>query len=206
MENLLRCLLCATFLIWNAPNSAAIAPGAADESGLSTLWQIGKFDHSSGEFHSSYGVDYANPSSDVDFVDGKSTDNDWLRFQPGPANGVAGGRLHPFRIHFILSRPLTGEYMLRVAVLYETPRLSTLKVNINGHSGNFYFHPKLDYSAGDWEGTFVPQTSHAERMISIPLRWLHTGENVLTLTAVDSPATPTSAARRYCAGNQRNCL
>jgi alpha-mannosidase len=193
MRTLLRCLLCAVCLLWNAPNSRALAPEPVKASGVSTLWQIGRFDFSSGEFHSNFGVDYANPSSDVDFVVGKSSDSDWLRFQPGPANGIAGGRLHPFRIHFRLSEPLTGSYALRVAILYETPRLSALHVDINGHSGNFYFHPRLDYSAGDWEGTFVPQTSHAERLISIPLRWLHSGENVLTLTAIDSPATPTSA-------------
>jgi alpha-mannosidase len=193
MRNLLQGLLCVMCLVWNAHNCAAITPEPVDANGLSTLWHIGKFDRSSGEFHSNFGVNYANPSSDVDFAVGKDTDNDWPRFQPGPANGLAGGRLHPYRIHFNLKRPISGQYVLRVAMLYETPRLSTLQVDINGHSGNFRFHPLLDYSAGDWEGTFVPQTSHAERMISIPLRWLHAGENVLTLTAIDSPATPSSA-------------
>ena len=83
MNNLLRCWLCAMFLIWNAPNSTAMTHSAADVGGQSTLWQIGKFDHSSGEFHSSYGVDYASPSSDVVFTVGKSRDKDWFRFQPG---------------------------------------------------------------------------------------------------------------------------
>ncbi|MGB8479673.1 MAG: polysaccharide lyase family protein [Acidobacteriaceae bacterium] len=172
---------------------AAKAPSPAEAGGVATLWQIGRFDHSSGEFHSSFGVDYAKLSSDVDFVVGKSTDRDWLRFQPGPANGLAGGRLHPFRIHFTLATSETKGDVLHVAVLYETPRLSALKVDINGHSGNFFFHPELDYSAGDWEGTFVPQTSHAERTISIPSHWLQAGENILTLTAIDSPAAPTPA-------------
>ena len=203
MRNLLRCLVGSVCLLWAGsraePQAAAgESEGAkASHSAISTLWQIGKFDHSSGEFHSSFGVDYAKPSSDVDFVVGKSTNSSWMRFQPGPANGLAGGRPHPFRIHFSLPKPVTGSYVLRVAVLYETPRLSRLRVDINGHSGNFYFQPKLDYSAGDWEGTFVPQTSNAERLISIPSRWLHGGENVLTLTAVDTPATTT--ARRNIA-------
>ncbi|MHB1937729.1 MAG: polysaccharide lyase family protein [Acidobacteriaceae bacterium] len=195
VPNLLRCLLCMACLLCAASRLAAAGPRGpiATNTAVSTLWQIGTFDHSSGEFHSSFGVDYAKPSSDVDFIVGTSTDSDWLRFQPGPANGLAGGRLHPFRIHFSLSKPVTGEYALRVAVLFETPRLSSLRVDINGHSGNFYFYPRLDYSAGDWEGTFVPQTSYAERMVPIPSRWLQAGENVLTLTAIDIPATPENA-------------
>ncbi len=201
MRNLLRCLVCMVCLaLLGTLRSAAETPASEAEPNAAnvtrahaTLWQIGRFDHSSGEFHSSSGVDYASSSSDVDFIVGKSSDSDWLRFQPGPANGLAGGRLHPFRIHFALPGPLTGDYVLHIAVLYETPRLSSLRVDINGHSGNFYFRPKLDYSAGDWEGTFVPQTSHAERLISIPSRWLRVGENVFTLTAVDAPASPESA-------------
>jgi len=78
-------------------------------------------------------------------------------FTPGPANGMAGGREHPFTILFDLHEPAGGVFHLKIAVLYETPRLSHLKVDLNGHSGMFYFHPQLDYGAGDWEGTFVPQ-------------------------------------------------
>lgn len=154
------------------------------------VWQIGKFDHSSHEFRDSFGIDYAKSSSDVDYVIGKSTEHDWLRFQPGPANGQAGGRLHLFRIHFILGEQPRGTYVLRLAILYETPRLSALRVEVNGHGGIFTFAPKLDYEAGDWEGTFVPQTSQAERSISIPAKWLHAGENTFLLTAIDDPAAP----------------
>lgn len=189
IRNPLRCLVCLACLLLPGISRAETEA----HSGDAIVWQIGRFDRSSGEFHSSFGVDYAKPSSDVDFAIGKSANSDWLRFQPGPANGLAGGRLHPFHIHFSLARPVPGEYILRIAILYETPRLSSLRVNINGHAGDFYFHPQLDYSAGDWEGTFVPQTSHAERLIQIPSRWLRAGENVLTLTAVDTPASPESA-------------
>ncbi|HEX4156502.1 MAG TPA: polysaccharide lyase family protein [Acidobacteriaceae bacterium] len=154
------------------------------------VWQIGTFDDSSGEFRDSHGVDYANAASDVDFTVGKSSVDDWLRFQPGPANGLAGGRLHPFRIHFQLESAPRGAYVLRLAVLYETPRLSSLDIEVNGHRGHVRFEPTLDYAAGDWEGTFVPQTSHAERDIAIDAAWLHEGANEITLTAVDDPATP----------------
>lgn len=154
-----------------------------------TVWQIGQFDDSSQEFRSQ-SIDYASPRSDVVYTVGSSRDADWIRFQPGPANAVAGGRLHPFRVNFTLNEPPSGTYRLRVAILYETPRLSALSLSINGHKGLFYFHPKLDYAAGDWEGTFVPQTSRDEKTIDIPARWLKRGHNTFVFTAVDTPATP----------------
>ena len=153
------------------------------------VWQIGAFDHSSREFHDSHGVNYAGHPSDVVYIVGKSSEKDWLRFQPGPANGLAGSRLHPFAIHFHLDEPPHGAYFLRLAVLYETPRLSTLRIDVNGHAGEVGFSPTLDYVAGDWEGTFVPQTSYAERSVSIAPAWLHRGDNVIILTALDTPAT-----------------
>jgi len=153
------------------------------------VWQIGKFDVSSAEFRSQ-GIDYANPKSDAVYRVGQSRDaEDWPRFQPGPANGLAGGRLHPFTILFSLPQKPTGVYRLTIAILYETPRLSHLCANINGHTGSFYFQPKLNYEAGDWEGTFVPQTSTDTKVIEIRAAWLQKGENRLVLTALDSPDT-----------------
>jgi len=153
-----------------------------------TLWKIGTFDGSSGEFKSQ-DINYSDPKSDPVFVVSQSRDKDWYRFQPGPANGIAGGRLHPFTVKFVLNDAPLGVYRLKLAVLYETPRLSFLKLDVNGHSGFFYFHPKLDFRAGDWEGTFVPQTSIDEKTISIPAAWFRKGENAFVLTALDDPAT-----------------
>jgi len=164
----------------------ATAPALAQ---VRTVWQIGTFDDNSREFRDSHGLDYAHGNLDVNYVVGKSTEQDWLRFQPGPANGIAGGRLHPFHITFSLPEAPRGVYILKVVVLYETPRLSALRVDMNGHWGQFTFAPRLDHGAGDWEGTFVPQTSAAERSIMLPANWMHKGENVITLTAVDDPAT-----------------
>jgi hypothetical protein len=168
--------------------SLALPYSAAQASPSKTLWRIGTFNASSGEFRSQ-DIDYADPKSDTAYAVGKSTDRDWLRFQPGPANGMTGGRLHPFTIQFNLPDPPRGVYRLRLAVLYETPRLSHLRVSINGHRGLFYFHPKLEYSAGDWEGTFVPQTSIDSKIIDIPAEWMKSGENTIVLTALDEPAT-----------------
>jgi alpha-mannosidase len=154
-----------------------------------TIWEIGKFDASSAEFRSQ-GIDYSKKESDPVYRVGKSKDReDWLRFQPGPANGLAGGRAHPFTILFTLPEPQVGVYRLTVGILYETPRLSHLQLEINGHAGNFYFHPHLDYAAGDWEGTFVPQTSTDTKVIEIPAKWLRAGENRFVLTALDTPSS-----------------
>jgi alpha-mannosidase len=153
-----------------------------------TLWKIGTFDGSSGEFKSQ-GIDYADPKSDPVFVVGQNGDSDWYRFQPGPANGMTGARLHPFTVEFALHDAPRGVYRLKLAMLYETPRLSFLKLDVNGHLGYFYFHPKLDFRAGDWEGTFVPQTSTDEKTILIPAAWLRKGKNTFVLTAIDDPAT-----------------
>src|SRR5260370_7461004 len=122
-----------------------------------TIWEIGKFDSSSAEFRGQ-GIDYGKKESDAVYRVGKSRDGeDWPRFQPGPANGMAGGRAHPFTILFTLPEKPAGVYRLTVGILYETPRLSHLQLEVNGHSGNFYFHPPLDYSSGHCTATFVPQ-------------------------------------------------
>ena len=167
-------------------SSAEAAPVDAQSH---VLWQIGRFDDSSQEFRSQ-NIDYVSPASDIVYTVGVSHDADWLRFQPGPANAETGGRTHPFTVRFTLDQAPRGLYQLRVAILYETPRLSALRLSINGHQGLFYFHPRLDYAAGDWEGTFVPQTSRDEKIIDIPARWLTRGQNSIVFTAVDQPATP----------------
>jgi alpha-mannosidase len=152
------------------------------------IWRIGAFDHASGEFRAQ-SDDYSNPEFDPVYRVGKSRDSeDWQRFQPGPANGMAGGREHPFTILFDLHSPITGIFRLKIAVLYQTPRLSHLRVDLNGQSGIFYFHPQLDYGAGDWEGTFVPQTSVDTKIIDLPAEWLRQKDNRLVLTALDEPS------------------
>jgi hypothetical protein len=180
MNTLLRALLAVLILVLVPLRSAAQGPGPT------LVWRIGEFNASSGEFRSQ-DIDYADPKSDPAYVVGKSTDQDWPRFQPGPANGMTGGRLHPFTIRFALAGQPRGVYRLKLAVLYETPRLSHLKLSINGHSGLFYFHPRLEFSAGDWEGTFVPQTSADTKVIAIPAGWMKAGQNELVLTAMDDP-------------------
>jgi alpha-mannosidase len=182
--------------------SGTLQAGAQAPKSLATrnIWRIGTFNHSSSEFQQN-DIDYTQPISDVTFVVGKNSDADWHAFQPGPANGTTGGRLHPYTIHFTLNDEPTGVYTLHVAMLYETPRLSSLRLNVNGREGDFFLHPKLNFDAGDWAGTFVPQTSTDEKSIQIPAAWLHRGENVFVLTAIDDPATPQNSMGAIAPGH-----
>ncbi|HWA96013.1 MAG TPA: polysaccharide lyase family protein [Terracidiphilus sp.] len=180
--------------------TTAIACAQFSSAQQQVVWRIGQFNDSSGEFARN-GIDYSNPTSDVDYIVGKSRDKDWHAFQPGPANGMAGARQHPYTIHFTLTRPPRGEYALHLAILYETPRLSYLNLKINGHEGDVYFHPTLDFEAGDWEGTFVPQTSRDEKSVWIPARFLHEGKNTLILTAIDDPAKPENSSGAIAPGH-----
>jgi alpha-mannosidase len=151
------------------------------------LWQIGEFDQGSAEFRDN-GIDYSDPKQDPIFRVGVSRNQDWPRFQPGPANGMTGGRPHPFTILFPVKDTPQGVYHLKIAILYETPRLSSLRVDLNGHTGRFYFHPHLTYGSDDWEETFVPQTSAATKVIDLQAAWFKHGENRLVLTALDDPS------------------
>ena len=105
----------------------AMPCSASQTKASKTLWRIGIFNASSGEFRSQ-DIDYTDPKSDPVYVVGKSSEHDWLRFQPGPANGMTGGRLHPFTIQFSLSDQPRGVFRFHLAVLNETPRLSHLRV------------------------------------------------------------------------------
>src|SRR5271163_4806551 len=132
LSNLLLRVCVALFLI----STSTLAQTASSEHSPEsrTIWQIGKFDEGSGEFGNT-AVDYADATKDPVFRVGTGPDEDWPRFQPGPANGMAGGRLHPFTILFQMNEPPRGVYHFKVAIIYETPRLSYLKVNVNGHGG-----------------------------------------------------------------------
>ena len=164
------------------------------------VWQIGQFDRSSNEFRAA-GIDYADPAKDLVYRIGSDSAQNWFRFQPGPANALAGAREHPFTILFSLPGAPAGVYKLRIDILYETPRLSNLRVDLNGRSGVFYFHPKLDYGAGDWEGTFVPQTSIDSKTVDLPAAWFRKGDNRLVLTALDEPSAPETSLGSIALGH-----
>jgi alpha-mannosidase len=159
-----------------------------------TVWQIGTFDESSREFASGASptrggpLDYSNPADDPVYFVGKSEPGkNWLAFQPGTSNGKAGRRAHPFTVRFDLSGAPRGVYTFTAALLAYSPRVPRLEVNINGHRGWFYQHPKLNYAAGDLGSVFTPRYSTATITCQLPARFLKAGENQMVLTAIDEP-------------------
>src|ERR1035438_1520583 len=149
------------------------------------LWQVGTFDESSQEFKAE-GIDYKNPAQDPVFIVGKSDPaKDWYAYQPGSGNGAAGFRPHPFTVKFDLSSTPQGVFSLKVGLLEYMPRTPRLQVEINGHRGWFYLHPKLNYAGGDTSSVFVPTYSYGTITAEFPSRFLVKGSNALVLTAID---------------------
>ena len=156
------------------------------------VWQIGKFDQSSGEFNQGEVrppvFASAHPKSDVLYIVGKSKPaTDWPAFQPGSANGRAEFRPHPYTIQFDLPEAPRGLYTLKAALLVETPRVSRLQVEINGHRALLFQYPTLNYAGGDVSSVFEPAYSAATVAVDLPTNSLMKGTNELVLTAIDDP-------------------
>jgi len=164
---------------------------AADE----TVWQIGEFDHATLEFtkHMPYSPGFTPPDP-VYRVGESDWKKDWPAFHPGSANGVAGGREHPYAVIFPLPTAPRGVYTLTVATLHFMPRQPNLRVEINGKQGMFYLRPVLSYDRRDHPVDFMPQYSFQELKIDVPADYFRQGENRLTLTAIDDPAEAESSS------------
>jgi alpha-mannosidase len=157
---------------------------AAGWAETSIVWQIGKFNDSSYEFHQ--GI----PANDPVFIVGKSDPaKDWYRAQSGTSNGIAGFRAHPFTVKFELPQAPHGLYTLKFSLLDYSDRVPILAVNVNGHAGQFFQHPVLNYSGAEWPGVFLPHFSKASIDFDVPTQYLQQGTNTLVLTAIDEPNT-----------------
>jgi alpha-mannosidase len=156
------------------------------------VWTIGTFDQSSAEFAGGVATIPAVP-----YVVGKSVPGkNWDAFQPGSGNGSFGHKPHPVSIQFNLAQKPRGVYQMKIALLVEHPRISALDVSINGRTGRFYQHPKLNYNMGDISGAFFPEYSADTITFEFPARYLQQGTNKMLLTAIDEPSPgdqPTSA-------------
>ncbi len=152
----------------------------------SILWEIGKFDQSSGEFNDQ--IDLSSPNVNPVFTIGQSVAmQDWPYRQPGSQNKASGGRPHPLTILFHLSQKPQGVCRLTISALLYNNRVPQLHVEINGNSGVYYFNRKLSNYPGDgW--AFSPIYASDLLEIDLPSKALHAGENKLVLTALDDPA------------------
>ncbi len=165
------------------------------------VWQIGTFDESSQEFKS-VGVDYSSSAQDPVFTVGKSDPAQaWYSYQPGSGNGKTGFRPHPFTIKFDLAEAPRGVFTLKAGLLAYSPRLPGFQVEMNGHRGLFYEHPKLNYSGGDTSSVFVPIYAYGTILAELPARFLVKGTNTLVLTAIDEPAQRDDSQSANTIGN-----
>jgi len=150
------------------------------------LWDIGKFDQSSGEFNDQ--IEVSKPEINPVYVIGQGVPSkDWPGRQPGSLNKLFGGRPHPYTILFNLPQIPKAACRLTVSALLYNNRVPRLQVEINGKSGVFYFNRKLSYYPGDgWASSPIYGGDQIE--IMLPSSALRAGENKLVLTAVDDPA------------------
>ncbi len=151
----------------------AFCPLWAAQAQVRNVWQIGKFDQSPLEFTA---VAHDKPIFQV----GKS---DWRKDWP-----ATQGLKQPYRIEFALDS-VKGAYTLRIATLIEQPRVPVLHVEVNGHAGNFYLHPELMYFPGDASFAYHPNFSKSLTETAIPAAFLKEGENSITITCIDEPAS-----------------
>jgi len=155
------------------PLALALLPVISAAGQATMVWQIGKFDESPVEFSRA-------EKDNVTFEVGKSNaGTDW------PGQQRTG---HPYRIVFTLDST-EGSYTLRVATLIDRPRVPALQIEVNEHSGIFFLHPNLSYSRSDFSYAFDPHESQSTLDIDVPPSLLKRGQNAITITCVDEPAT-----------------
>jgi len=167
---------------------------AAVEARSEILWQIGKPDESSGEFShwrdpatGRPRLDYGDATQDPVFRVGRDDPaRHWFAFQPGPANGAAGFREHPFTIEFELGAVPTGGAQLTLHLLAYSVRLPRVQVDLNGQRGWYHQAPTLTSTAGDAAAFYLPHYSRSLIRVRIPATALRIGGNRLVLTPLDS--------------------
>ena len=144
------------------------------------VWRIGVFDGSSGEFAS------GDPRAAVHFVAGQDQPRTaWYAFAPVAWPGKpTDSKTAPRAIDFSIAGAPAAAYRLRASLLIGHSSVPALRVGINGRSGVFYLHPRLDYNMGDMVAAFYPAYARAEVEVEFPGSWLKTGTNSISFQAV----------------------
>jgi hypothetical protein len=169
-----------------------IPPAFAKEK---VIWKIAVADHSDHEFTAWPNAQAKEPV--VVLVGRGDEEHLWPKFHPGSANEAMGARPYSYTLVFNLSEPPRGSFYLDLSLLFRHPRVPLLQVEINGRRGIYYLSPKVSFELGDESDAFNPIHAEEQRRIPLPARSFHAGENRLTLTCRDEPA---SVARHITAG------
>jgi alpha-mannosidase len=150
------------------------------ESADKTVWRVGIFDNSSGEFAG------GAPHGPVRFMAGQDQPRiAWYSFAPVAwAGKTADPASAPRTIDFFIAGRPEPAYRLKASLLIEHSSVPALRVGINGRLGRFYLHPRLDYNMGDTVAAFYPAYARAEVEVAFPGSWLKTGTNSISFQAV----------------------
>ena len=172
--NLRRSIL-LILLLATASFSPRIAAQQSD-----VVWRIGAFDGSSAEFAG------GAASQPVVYVIGRDEPGkSWYSFAPALfPSGKATAANAPRSIQFEIKENSSDPFRVRVSLLIENPSVPALQITINGRSGLFYLHPKLDYNMGDTIAAFFPAYSHASVEFEIPRGLIRLGPNTIALQAI----------------------
>jgi alpha-mannosidase len=162
-----------------ALTTCLVSPAAPADK---TVWKVGVFDGSSGEFAS--GV----PHGAVHFVVGQDQPRTaWYAFAPAAWAGKPPDPTSaPRAIDFSIAGRPERAYRLKASLLIEHSSVPVLRVTINGRFGTFYLHPSLDYNMGDMVAAFYPAYARAEVEVDFPGLWLKAGLNSITFQAVSA--------------------
>jgi alpha-mannosidase len=152
-----------------------------------TVWQIGKFDHSSVEFN--HESRFEKPDFHVVYTIGQSTASDWPAYQPGSRVAPMKDRMFPYEIVFELPQRPQRDYLLTIGMVFNNPRYPNLLVDVNGKRGLYYVRRHVSYYPGDG-GVDSPIYGEGTLKIRLPASLFKVGQNAVTLTGIDEPGSP----------------
>lgn len=177
--------------IWSRIIRAALVASAVSLCAMAveaqTVWQIGTFDHSSGEFNHELHFDESN--FHVVYTIGKSKPSDWPAYQPGSRVPQVKSKTFPYQIVFQLPQRPQHDYVLTIGMVFNNPRYPNLLVDLNGKQGLYYVQRHVSYYPGD-DGVDSPIYGEGRLEILLPASLFQAGQNTLTLTGMDDPASP----------------
>ncbi len=175
-------------MLWVALAAPVLVAVSASNNTKSTIFRIGEFDHSPGEFAP------GSPTRNVNFIVSQSDPaKDWFGTQPAVLSSASKSQQTaipsaPRAITFSLQGVPASNYELHIALLAESPSVPAVKVVINGKAGMFYLHPVLDYNNGDQWDSFDPAYSSADVDFAFPGSYLRSGVNTITLEVIEQAA------------------
>ena len=179
------------FVFLALPLLTPLAAAHQQSQNSKIVWQIGEFDQTSREFGHNFDLD--SDSLKPVFVVGQSKTADWPAGQTTGVNSTTGKHANPYSIVFTLPASPAQNYRLTIAALIVNPAVPDLLIDVNGHTGRYFFNRKISYYAGD-DRVDSPIYGGDTLEIDFPGTFLKTGENKLVLTAVEDPENPETPA------------